>query len=125
MVVSDAIFRNSETGELSIWDWKRKNKTIITPQIKAQLNLYKHIFELCGKDIRKLFVCNIYPTNGMNIQEVAIDEKLVEIVLEKEELRRNRAKQEEIEKKHEELVKECAQLKLSSSMLHQVPLNLV
>ena len=58
----DAIFRNSETGELSIWDWKRKKQTVMTPQIRAQLNLNKHIYELCGKNISKLFVCNIYST---------------------------------------------------------------
>ena len=114
-----AIFRNSETGELSIWDWKRKKQTVMTPQIRAQLNLYKHIYELCGKKISKLFVCNIYPTTGMNIQEVENDDNLVEEILEKEELRKIRAK-------HEELVKEMSELKLASSqILGRSPVNFV
>jgi hypothetical protein len=78
----DAVFRNIETNELSIWDWKRKKTTADTNQIRLQLNLYKYIFELCGQKISKLYVCNIYPTNnGIEITEIPIDEESVVKVL--------------------------------------------
>lgn len=78
----DAVFRDIETNELSIWDWKRKKKTAETAPIKLQLNLYKHIFELCGQKISKLYICNIYPANnGIEITEIPIDEESVVKVL--------------------------------------------
>ena len=57
----------------------------MTPQTKSQLNLYKCIYELCGKRIDKLFVCNIYPSNaGIEIEEIAIDKDLVASLLSQE-----------------------------------------
>ena len=74
----DCVCLNTETQQLSIYDWKRNKGYVSTSSIKAQLNLYRHIFELCGRKISRLFVCNLYRNNaGLEIEDIAIDEELV------------------------------------------------
>ena len=46
------------------------------------MNLYKYIFEQCGEEISKLFVCCLYPNNdNIEIIEVKVNEEVVETLL--------------------------------------------